>query len=758
MIIKNEQSNVTIIGDVQENKVSIDPKNLEYITTLLSSNLYSYPEESFMREIISNAWDSHVEAGNTDKAVIVTFDDNWVSIRDYGTGLSPERFNEIYKFIGSSTKRKDNTTIGGFGIGRMSALACSNACYITSYYNNTKYEYLMIKDGNTINIDLLHTSSTDEANGLKVAIKVPFISNYTRALDKLILFPNVYVHSKQYSSSCVSYNNSKYKVFDNFIHCPTIRDNYVALGHVLYPLDTYSLKDDNVRILYNYLCSKLHHGIVLKFDIGELTITPNRENILYSTDTIKKIEHKIVQCCNEITTLVYNRIPKSVNTYAEYCNYFSNVVFYNYIDNVVTSQDSKESICVSNVLLSNRMQALGYSFPAYKNTDLGYDKIINIIQRVHYYNKFLIPGIIAVHSRGKFYNKIDATWHSSRVSRFGYSDYNTSRVVIEVPKNTRITADIKNYLQETYGSVDLVVAVRVNNIIDAINNDLKARITEDYDKTIVEELYTEFLKSAIYLDPQTNTEFLKFKEAKKEERKKNKTNTNTLEKIEFAICKGPLYYKSYFTAYSINEFIKKCNQEKVKDVPYIVTNPRDPYIDVILDIAAIKNYNVIVVPKKYLEYTDKIIGSIKPESILNFQNPLIKELYTFSHVYQYSQHFYLTNSNFKNYFEEKIRKKINKYFKLDDIYNGSKYISLRRFIREFPADRELDKEIVDLCKDVENTLNKYDSFSKCADEIGIQYNSIACTFFLMKKGFKIPYSQYKKYLNSCLKKLNYENN
>jgi HSP90 family molecular chaperone len=121
--------------------------------------LYSDPEQSFIREIVSNAWDSHVEAGTTDTPVIIKFNtqnyNKSITIRDYGTGLSPERFAEVYCNIGSSTKRDSNDFIGGFGIGKYSSLACSNTVYITSYYNNIAYYYVMIKSGNSITTNLL---------------------------------------------------------------------------------------------------------------------------------------------------------------------------------------------------------------------------------------------------------------------------------------------------------------------------------------------------------------------------------------------------------------------------------------------------------------------------------------------------------------------------------------------------------------------------------------------------------------------------
>lgn len=118
-ILQYESHDADYIGNIEENRVGIDRENIDFITTLLTSNLYSNPLESFLRETIANAYDSHIEANSNEYILLVItkigYNKYNLSVRDYGVGLSRERFDHIYKNIGSSTKRESNDYIGAFG-------------------------------------------------------------------------------------------------------------------------------------------------------------------------------------------------------------------------------------------------------------------------------------------------------------------------------------------------------------------------------------------------------------------------------------------------------------------------------------------------------------------------------------------------------------------------------------------------------------------------------------------------------------------
>lgn len=406
----NNIQNVEMIGDIKENKVTIDTKNVEFITHILSSNLYSNPMRSFLREIISNAYDSHKEANNPDPIILDIGYDNdqiYIRIQDFGTGLGKERFASIYRFIGSSTKRESNDYIGSFGIGRFSALSVSDSCFITDRYNGVETKYLMYKENMTIKIDELSSTNTKEHNGLEVLVYLPNNSSVSNNIvsslehisyfDKLFItvnYPHELEYSKRYPLLCIAdkagqFNKRRIKKYNNFSVCPMLADKPVlCVGSVIYPIDNLSI---NIPDELKNACLQIH------IPIGSVNVTPNREQILYTDLTKDYIQKAVDNTYQEILSMASAQV-KDVNSIEGVADLISGnieVNLYNY-DNYTKSVKFKFSKLIQtdikifgNVVKSEELSLLFdylsniyYILVSYKANYAKRTKNINMSQRI----------------------------------------------------------------------------------------------------------------------------------------------------------------------------------------------------------------------------------------------------------------------------------------------------------------------------------------------------------------------------------------
>lgn len=490
MKIDTSQGNVEVVGDIKEFKTSIDPKNLEFITTLLSSNLYSDPEQSFIREIVSNAWDSHVEAGTTSVPVIVRFGksngEGSVTIRDYGVGLSPERFQEVYCNIGSSTKRESNDYIGGFGIGKYSSLACSNTVYITSYYEGTAYYYVMVKSGNSITTNLLMEKPTAEKNGVEVTIKgIIDLTPFNKALQCIVFFPNVYIDG---ALDADMINSAKLKRFNNFAAASISIPSKLLLGNVLYPVQKYHLNYE----ARNFIERIEGTGIVIKFDVGEINITPNRENIIYSSDTIKKIENRIMAAKAELDALVDAKISKDYDDIIEYYNAVSKVVYYDPVTDAIQTYGSHYRVEPAKMVDTTI---------TYNGVDLRPD-----LQGLSNILGMELPNFKGVVYDDKIYNK-----------KLPWSVRDTNQLktpnLLVLNAGARLIASAKSYIREHYDGYGIMTDISAFDFSEYVKKEISSLsigTCKNLD-LILDGIYQSMMNKAKRLDLDNDTDFLEYK-------------------------------------------------------------------------------------------------------------------------------------------------------------------------------------------------------------------------------------------------------
>lgn len=492
MIVKTDNSQIELIGDIKEFKTGIDPKNLELITTLLSSNLYSAPERSFIREIVSNAWDSHVEAGTTDVPVLIKIGNDFITIRDFGTGMSEERFRDVYCNIGSSTKRGSNDYIGGFGIGKFSSLAVSDTVSIISYYNGKAYHYMMVKDGNNITNNLITVLDTEEKNGVEITVNnLKNMDKYYEALDYIVFFPNIFVDSVKKSYI----NDVKIKRFDKFSCATTTAHFKILLGNVLYPLDKHIFESYSDE--YKFITQIGGTGIVINFNIGELEVTPNRENIIYSEDTINLIKKRVLEAREGL----YNYIKSHVKT--DYDN----------IEDWVFNYDSYNSF---NFFVNSDVSGyFGYNF-FYYNKDIGLfpkfkgkeysnsevSDIRNVFNSTVLNTRALVYDDRFYNTYGKLPNKL------SFKRTYRYSN------VLRLSDEGRMSVYVKDFLKENYDDYLIIKSFTFEEFYNATKGTYGS--TENY-KELLKEVYDLFMSRVKVLDLKNDKDFLAFKESFKPE-------------------------------------------------------------------------------------------------------------------------------------------------------------------------------------------------------------------------------------------------
>lgn len=305
MIVQDQKLNVTRSADFKEKKFSLNLSGKAF--KLLSSSLYSNKYTSVIREVASNCWDSTVAAGKGDQPFYIKLPnalDPSMSFRDEGVGLSPEQIEELYTVLFFSTKTQNNNQIGAWGIGRLSVLSLVDSFLLKSNWNGTKYIYsCFINEDGIPSVALFHEEPTTECNGLEVSFSVkPEDINPLKEAAKTVLqhfSPRPIITGQQIDFGEIPkpvLEGAGWKLYRG-------GKNFVKMGPVAYPFDTYNLNLDS-RGLFNY------YSIIVETNIGDIDVTASREAVEYT----EKSKNNIAKAINDCVSSFEKDLQKELDT------------------------------------------------------------------------------------------------------------------------------------------------------------------------------------------------------------------------------------------------------------------------------------------------------------------------------------------------------------------------------------------------------------------------------------------------------------
>lgn len=308
MILQETTTNVEQIGEFTEQaqfKIKASKKAFA-----LLSGLYSDIPLAIVRELAINSLDAHVVAGKQNVPIEIHLPnalEPWLTIKDFGTGISHKDIYDIYTTYFESTKTSTNDQVGCFGIGGKTQLTYTDTFTTTSITAGVKrtYNVFFNKDGVPC-ISLVHQNNTDECNGLEVQIPVKstdfdkFKDATYRACKFFDVKPTIIGGKIDWNLEKADFQGSFWQSYHN------LNSSFAVMGKVAYPIDTYKLNGENYDIARKA-------GLVINFELGELEITPAREALIYSEHTLKNLNAKIELVKSDFVEKVEDTIKNSPN-------------------------------------------------------------------------------------------------------------------------------------------------------------------------------------------------------------------------------------------------------------------------------------------------------------------------------------------------------------------------------------------------------------------------------------------------------------
>jgi len=312
--------------NTKEYQFKIDENDQGIIFEMLRSKIYKDPIGSICREIASNSRDSHRESKKPNLPIEITINSKsimnngstTIEFKDFGTGISEDRMENIFCKYAASTKRDTNMMTGGFGLGAKTPFSYSDIFYIRTVFDKVLYTYTAYIDESKKGKITLHKKVKSE-EGNFTSIIVPIKNENDR---------------NRFEIECKTYTNywPVKPVFKNFY----LKDEYK--DKVLYEKDNYKLVkkhnrhqgpialidgipytiDTNADTMFNKQFTYSSPVTVMIFKNGELDISINRENLQYTKRTTNALNKRFKIISKTFLKHFENYIKDSKN-YLEAC-------------------------------------------------------------------------------------------------------------------------------------------------------------------------------------------------------------------------------------------------------------------------------------------------------------------------------------------------------------------------------------------------------------------------------------------------------
>jgi hypothetical protein len=302
-------------GNFEESKFSIEASSKAFF--ILSDGLYSNKILAVVRELSTNAYDSHVDAGKRDVAFDVhlpTALNPVFFIRDYGTSMDHENCMQLYTTYFRSTRNNSNDAVGCLGLGSKAPFAYADSFTVEAYLDGKQRIYNAYKneDGSPV-FSLMHENDTTEPNGIKVSIQVNSndVNRFNAEASKVYEFFKV---KPNFIGEKISFRKiDKVLAGDGWYFDDNADNNLIIMGQIAYPVDHFQIMGDGDNKEARFI--QYSDGLRIFVNIGDVDITPSRESLSYSKDTKINIKSIVNRITSEIASKIEDQTKSQPSLY-----------------------------------------------------------------------------------------------------------------------------------------------------------------------------------------------------------------------------------------------------------------------------------------------------------------------------------------------------------------------------------------------------------------------------------------------------------
>jgi hypothetical protein len=373
MKIEHKPTQITTSKQFTELSFGIKQADMGLVLEILRSKMYKNPIGAICREVASNSRDANREAENNVPIEIAINDsalsssDLTISFRDNGHGISPERMADVFVNYGSSTKRDTDEFTGGCGLGAKTPFSYADNFSIETVVNGTKYSYVAaIEEGSKGKIYLINSQETTECSGTNIIIPIKNEDrqNFEKEVYKATIFWSIRPIYKNFRKKFEDIMMESVLNNENFL---IVQQDLVMSGYgllldgIFYPIDSNEMNFAH-KTIHNYL-------IIFKFNVGDLTISANRETLQYNDKTKEAINKKFVTLINLCKETYETEFKKNTTWFqaALFHKRSETNLFYNFLKQHARSGDNWfDSVTkFDNMSLTKRLDSIFQMFQFY---------------------------------------------------------------------------------------------------------------------------------------------------------------------------------------------------------------------------------------------------------------------------------------------------------------------------------------------------------------------------------------------------------